>query len=576
LLAHLERIALKLARLLLVALLFAAAPAGADSITELALPANDLVYDSTSGLIYASVPGRAGAAGNSITRINPLTGQIVGSVFVGSEPGTLAATDDGQYLYVSLDGQFTVRRYSILTNTPDPLMPSLPTASQLVTLPGLPQSVAILGGSFPHAGIGVFDNGAARTYTSPAYPIAFLSGLAGALSPNRLYALGSFDTLSRLDLRLGAFSTLDALTIPGGIPYSGNRSQGGLLFSPYGAVVDPEAGTVQGTFTNGNPLISQSLVCPDLPNGRVFFLARESFQTYSLRAFDARTYTLLGSIPLPPLEFDPSSLIRWGADGLAFQSGDTVYLVRTSLVPQDSPTVDLEVTAPATLPATPAGETLTYAISVRNAGANTATFASLTDSLPPTAAVISATASQGQVYPIGGVITVRLGALPAGAAATLTVEVRFSTPGEVTHTVRATAFEADTDAQDDQLTQSVSVGTAVKAELNLEWAGVKVVCPRRGKCRFTGKVRIRNQGGTDARKFVVRFYRSSDLVLNGDDFLIDEVKIARLAKGKSSTVKLNAKSYPGGSPYYVLAMVDAAGEVAEADETDNVAASTEL
>src|SRR4029079_17511347 len=77
-------------------LLLIATAAGADSIRQVSLPANDLAYDPTTGKIYASVPGSAGSIGNSITAIDPETGQVGASVFVGSEPGKLAISDQGQ------------------------------------------------------------------------------------------------------------------------------------------------------------------------------------------------------------------------------------------------------------------------------------------------------------------------------------------------------------------------------------------------------------------------------------------------------------------------------------------------
>ncbi len=94
-------------------------------IRAISLPANDLAFDPTSGRIYASTPGRAGAAGNSIVPIDPQTGVLGAAVFIGSEPGPLARSDDGRYLYVGLDGAFAVRRLrSSLPDRGHPVLPS--------------------------------------------------------------------------------------------------------------------------------------------------------------------------------------------------------------------------------------------------------------------------------------------------------------------------------------------------------------------------------------------------------------------------------------------------------------------
>ena len=87
-------------------------------IRRINLTTNDLVYSSTTGKIYASIPSSAGSSGNSIAAIDPATGLISSTTFIGSEPNKLALSDDGHSLYVSLDGTFAIRRFDALTNTP--------------------------------------------------------------------------------------------------------------------------------------------------------------------------------------------------------------------------------------------------------------------------------------------------------------------------------------------------------------------------------------------------------------------------------------------------------------------------
>src|SRR5688572_30652369 len=84
--------------------------ASAEPFRSLSLPTNDLVYDPHSGRLYASIPGSAGADGNSVVPIDPATGAVGTPIPVGSEPGKLALSDDGRYLYVGLNGENAVRR----------------------------------------------------------------------------------------------------------------------------------------------------------------------------------------------------------------------------------------------------------------------------------------------------------------------------------------------------------------------------------------------------------------------------------------------------------------------------------
>ncbi len=87
-------------------------------ITRVNLPANNLVMSEATQALYASVPASAGANGNSITKINPQTAVVGPSVFIGSEPNRMAISNDGQTLWVHLNGANAARRFDILTETP--------------------------------------------------------------------------------------------------------------------------------------------------------------------------------------------------------------------------------------------------------------------------------------------------------------------------------------------------------------------------------------------------------------------------------------------------------------------------
>lgn len=120
-------------------------------IRRIALNTNDLVYDRVSNRIYASVPGNPG----SITTINPETGAIGLSIEVGNQPNKLALSDDGQFLYVGLDGESAVRRVHIpsfmagllipVSLSPNNLFPICGTVriGDIEVLPGVSNAVAI-------------------------------------------------------------------------------------------------------------------------------------------------------------------------------------------------------------------------------------------------------------------------------------------------------------------------------------------------------------------------------------------------------------------------------------------------
>src|SRR3954453_22693954 len=84
-------------------------PAESDVIRQITLATNDVAYSPTTHMLYTSVPSSAGAQGNSIATIDPATTAITNSVFVGSEPGKLSVSDNGQDMYVGLNGAAAVR-----------------------------------------------------------------------------------------------------------------------------------------------------------------------------------------------------------------------------------------------------------------------------------------------------------------------------------------------------------------------------------------------------------------------------------------------------------------------------------
>lgn len=568
---------MRLLRLCFALSLLAGAAAQADSIAEVPLPANDLVYNPTSGLIYASVPGRVGTLGNTVTRIDPQSGQVVGSVTIGSEPKSLALTDDGQFLYVGLTGAGAVRRYQVSTNAAGPQwalganqsgQPLFP--GRIATLPGKPNSFAVTQvGDVWYSSLAVYEEGVAQTYLAPLYSSQAVD-VVSSLSPGRLYySSQAVDGLGRLSILPEGIRLLSGFGSLLGASYNNpNEFQRGLLFAPSGRVVDPEGGELLGTFSG--ILGYEVRICPDLPHGRVYFLSRDYLgSTCNLRAFDARTFALVGTVNLPDIGANLTRLVRWGSDGLAFGTDQKIYLIHSSLVSQEEPTVDLEVTS-SSLPAQiPAGQPLSYTLTVKNAGASTATNVTVVDMLPATASIVSTSTIQGHAAEAGGMVTARLGDLAPNETATVTIQARFAVPGTTSHQVRAVAYETDTDPSDDQFSADLTVTAPLIAELNGKLEGAKATTPLRGKSKFTGKLTLRNLGGQDAQKFTVSFYASATPELTSPYFSkLADVKVSRVRAGKSAVVRLNKKAYRSNYQY-LIAVIDPLWAVAEANEDDN-------
>lgn len=101
------------------------------------------------------------------------------------------------------------------------------------------------------------------------------------------------------------------------------------------------------------------------------------------------------------------------------------------------------------------GQNLTYIITVRNNGPDTATGVTVTDTLPSTVTFVSANASQGTCSGTA-TVTCNLGSLNNGAQATVTIVVRPTQAGSLSNTVAVSGNETDPNPQNSGSTDGTS------------------------------------------------------------------------------------------------------------------------
>ncbi|HLM58548.1 MAG TPA: Calx-beta domain-containing protein [Pyrinomonadaceae bacterium] len=308
-------------------------------IRKISIKANDVVYSPATSMLYASVPSSAGPGGNTITPVNPSTGEVGTPVFIGSEPNRLAISGEGNTLYVGLDGAFSVRRFEVQTQTPG-LQFSLGSDSHLgayvvsdmAVAPGEPGTVAVArhyrGVSPPGAGVAIFENGVQRPKTGVGHS-AGADYLAYSATATKLYGGGFYDGLRTMTIdSTGVASTTYATNSVGALI----KLAGGLVFGSAGKVMNPDTGALLGTFTgaSGNAFV------PDAAAGRVYYLVRDNYNssTLTLKAYDTTTFLPVGSQTITGVTGEPTKLVRWGLNGLAFRtSNGEVYAIQTSLIP---------------------------------------------------------------------------------------------------------------------------------------------------------------------------------------------------------------------------------------------------
>ena len=298
----------------------------------LALPNIALVRDSIRGVLYASVNNNGGANANAVVKIDPATATIISSLPVGLNPGAMAMSEDGQFLYVGLLGASKIVRVDLQTFTKD-IEFALPTSStrsgnpplyggDLLVLPGLPRSVVVslklLNGSPAYDGVAIYDDGVQRTDMTDMFEA---TRIVRGPTASAIYGFN--------DQGLSYFHRM--LVTPTGIKedsstagllqtYRDIEYEGGFVFGTDGAVIDEVAMKLLGVIP-----VSGVAVRPDVANGRVHILSSPTIHTYS-----ATSYTRIGSVTDPAIA--GTAIVRWGTDGLAVGGGNTIVFLRGSLV----------------------------------------------------------------------------------------------------------------------------------------------------------------------------------------------------------------------------------------------------
>ncbi|MBA2645274.1 MAG: DUF4214 domain-containing protein [Pyrinomonadaceae bacterium] len=383
------------------------------SIRQLSIATNDIVVDPKTQTLYASVPSSAGAGGNSITPIDPAAGTLGASVFVGSEPGKLAISDDSKYIYAALDGAAAVRRFDVASQTAG-LQFSLGTGStppgfpgygplgaeDIAVAPGSAETIAVSllrnGVSPRHGGVAIFDNGVQRPKVTPDHTgsnvIEFSKSASVLYGYNNETSEFGFRKIAVASCGVTVFDVREGLI--GGY-VTDIKFDNGFIYSTNGRVVDPEAGTLAGTFVvvgDGNPVYFRATL-PDSKGGRAYLLTNGfSGSSVKIHAFDLKTFLPLGVLTLPGVTGTPGSLVRWGVNGLAFRtSNNQVVLLQTSLVAPPTVTV-----TPAPIPTPP-----TYTVSGKVAEFNNTAISGVTLTLGGTQSATSVTDANGN-YSLGG------------------------------------------------------------------------------------------------------------------------------------------------------------------------------
>ncbi len=308
-------------------------------VTAVDQASQDLVYDPLQKVLYLSVPGTAATNPNTITIVDPVSATVTGSVFAGSNPNVLAISGDSTLLYAGMDGSSSVQRFTLPTLTPDisfPLGSNIfgpMTALDIQVAPGAPHTTALTlasPGVSPSAdfGIEIMDDATAR----PTIAKGFGPGGGGGVlydslqwgaNATQLFAGNNEDTgFDFYTLAVDATGVVLTHDFPGVLPAFGQRIHfepvTGFIYSDQGQVVNPATGAPVGSFTiSGN-----GHMVPDGASNAAYFLVQSFSGTVAVQLlkFDLTHFTLTTTVPLPSITGNPRDLVRWGTNGLAFNT----------------------------------------------------------------------------------------------------------------------------------------------------------------------------------------------------------------------------------------------------------------
>lgn len=330
------------------------------------LAINDIVYSPLTQKLYASIASDATNYPGTITIIDPITGEVGPSIFVGEMPaayahsGSLALSKEGRYLYVGLNhgpaSSGSVRRVDLVNWTAGPELflglssvcstsPGL-LAGEMEVLPDNPNALAISlrsGGCLPSfEGVVIYDydHGISRSNRVPGHTGPVSIGFSD--SSSTLYGFDS-EVFYRMSVDAAGVQVVDTnrnlvsarggrFVFDDGLIYVGDR------------VLDPITLRVIGTYAYPEIPCCFVSILPDSSVNRAFSLVGNRFDCFDyltcrILVFDQEKSNLIDIITVDVSHYDPPGpaagrkLVRWGENGLALlTSGAQLILLRSPLI----------------------------------------------------------------------------------------------------------------------------------------------------------------------------------------------------------------------------------------------------
>ncbi|MBL7971506.1 MAG: hypothetical protein JNL03_08295, partial [Prolixibacteraceae bacterium] len=311
----------------------------AQNFLSLDLKANKLLYDGKRNKIYATVNSLDVNQGNNVVQINPSTGVIENSVFVGSDPNIMTFTKDTNYLYVALEGASFVKRVNLNNFTVDRSISLGATSNgamyaQDIATVKLDNDLVVVARKYTsispvHAGVAAYLRGTKLPSETASHTGSNL--IESANDTN--FVVGFNIESTEAGMRKMNIDTISGVTLIRNTQNMGvccnPKFHNGLIYTDNGKIFDPLTSppSVVGTCVLGSG--GQYRVEPDFKKNRIYFCSVEN--KLKIIHFNLQTLAYVGNMLVSdtyPNDFqspETEDVIRFGENGLAVIIGQGYF-----------------------------------------------------------------------------------------------------------------------------------------------------------------------------------------------------------------------------------------------------------
>ena len=249
--------------------------------TVVDVASNGLVYDPTRDKIWSTV-GNTGSYANSVVAIDPFTGSITNSIFIGATPSLFSITDDGQFAYVTIPADQTVRRID-LTTEKQTLSVQVGDILSICTVPGSPHTFLVGGNPVGGVNVSVYDDTVRRANTDAG---GYFIKMA---SPTVMYGNGGN-------------SLFTDVLVPGAINWTDQKENlitsdfdihAGLLYDSDGHVVDPSSMTSVGQLSSAHFLSDGRHIACNSSDNRAYIVTWNSETNKQILCYNLTSFVEL-------------------------------------------------------------------------------------------------------------------------------------------------------------------------------------------------------------------------------------------------------------------------------------------